>query len=216
MARDSYNIQLKEMKNQMAFLSSMVETAVQDAISALINQDTRKAEETARKDDKIDEQVRFAGNICYNLLLRQQPVARDLREVSAVLKMLADMERIGGHAEDISELVILMAGSPYPGEIHYLEKMAKEVTVMLSNATEAYTEADSKKAMDVIAQDDTVDALFDKAKDGIAELIRTGQANAEQALDILMTAKYFERIGGHAANIAEQVLFLLTGELPGC
>lgn len=214
MARRNFDGQLKELKNQMILLGGMVEEAISGAIHAFADQDTEKAETTARGDDKVDAQVRMVEQLCYNLLLRQQPVAGDLREVSAVLKMLTDMERIGDHAEDISELTILMAGKPYPKEVRFVEDMAKETTVMLNHSIDAYVEGDMEKAQSVIDRDDVVDGLFDEAKASISDLIKRGGADAEQALDILMAAKYFERIGDHATNIAEWVLFSKTGILP--
>ncbi len=214
MARRNFDGQLKELKNQMILLGGMVEEAISGAIHAFADQDTEKAEKTARGDDKVDAQVRMVEQLCYNLLLRQQPVAGDLREVSAVLKMLTDMERIGDHAEDISELTILMAGKPYPKEVQFVEDMAKETTIMLNHSIDAYVEGDMEKAQSVIDRDDVVDGLFDEAKASISDLIKRGGADAEQALDILMAAKYFERIGDHATNIAEWVLFSKTGVLP--
>lgn len=214
MARNSFDGQLKELKNQMILLGGMVEEAIAGAIHAFVEQDTEKAETIVRGDDKVDAQVRMVEQLCYNLLLRQQPVAGDLREVSAVLKMLTDVERIGDHAEDISELTILMTGRPYPEAVRVVEQMAKETTVMVNHSIDAYVEGDMEKAQGVIDRDDVVDGLFDGAKASISELIKKGGADAEQALDILMAAKYFERIGDHATNIAEWVLFSKTGVLP--
>lgn len=214
MARDSYDAQLKGLKDQMVHLCTMIETAIQGAVSALLNQSVDKAEEIAGGDVEIDAQVRLIEQLCYSLLLRQQPVAKDLREVSAALKMITDMERIGDHAEDIAELTILMAQKLYADEVHIVEDMAKEVTVMLIDVIDAYVKSDDRKANRVIAQDDVVDELFDKVKVSIESLIKAGDANAEQDLDVLMVAKYFERIGDHATNIAEWVLFSMTGELP--
>ncbi len=214
MARNNYDMQLKELKNQMMLLGSMIEDAISGAVDSLVSQNAERAGEIVRGDDKVDAQVRLVEQLCYNLLLRQQPVAADLREVSAALKMLTDMERIGDHAEDISELTILMAGSLYPEEIRFVEEMAKEAMAMLIDSIDAYVEKDVEKARDVISRDDVVDGLFDEVKVSISELIKTGASDALQALDILMVAKYFERIGDHATNIAEWVLFSKTGVLP--
>ena len=214
MAREYYGLQLKELKNQMLLLGSMVEGVIEDTVSALVSQDIEKAKEIAAGDDKVDRLVRQIEEQCYSLLLRQQPVAGDLREVSAALKMITDMERIGDHGTDISELTVLMGKKPYPDEIRMIEEMSKEAMVMLMEAVDAFAQADAKKAGAVIEMDDIVDELFLKIKGAVALSVKTSETDAEQELDLLMTAKYFERIGDHATNIAEWVLFGITGELP--
>lgn len=214
MARVNFDSQLKELKNQMILLGSMIEAAISGAIGAFAKQDVARAREISGGDDKINAQVRVVEQMCYNLLLRQQPVARDLREVSSVLKMLTDMERIGDHAEDISELTILMSGKDYPKGASIVEEMAKETTVMLIDSIDSYVEGDEEKAKKVIERDDVVDELFDKVKQVIAEQIKEEHADADQVLDLLLAAKYFERIGDHTTNIAEWVLFSKTGVLP--
>lgn len=214
MAREYYGQQLKELKNRMLLLGSMIEGVIEDTVRALVSQDIEKAKEIAAGDDKVDKLVRQIEEQCYSLLLRQQPVARDLREVSAALKMITDMERIGDHGTDISELIILMSENPYPEEIRIIEEMSKEAMIMLIEAVDAFAQADAKKAEAVIEKDDIVDALFLKVKDAIALSVKTNAADAQQELDLLMAAKYFERIGDHATNIAEWVLFGITGELP--
>ena len=214
MPRNYYNLLLKELRNQVAYLANMIETAIQGAMDAMAEQDIEKAEMICRGDDMIDDQMHMIERQCFSLLLRQQPVAKDLREVSAALEMIRDMERIGDHAEDISELTILMAGSSYPDTIKTVEKMAQKVISMLKESVDAYLNENSKKAEWVIEEDDAADTMFDAIKGSIAELIRTGTSDAEQALDILMTAKYLERIGDHATNIAEWALYSMTGDLP--
>ncbi len=214
MAREYYGLQLKELKNQMLLLGSMVEGVIEGTVSALVSQDIEKAKEIAAGDDKVDRLVRQIEEQCYSLLLRQQPVAGDLREVSAALKMITDMERIGDHGTDISELTVLMGKKPYPDEIRMIEEMSKEAMVMLMEAVDAFAQADAKKAGAVIEMDDIVDELFLKIKGAVALSVKTSETDAEQELDLLMTAKYFERIGDHATNIAEWVLFGITGELP--
>lgn len=214
MAREYYGQQLKELKNRMLLLGSMIEGVIKDTVRALVSQDIEKAKEIAAGDDKVDRLVRQIEEQCYSLLLRQQPVARDLREVSAALKMITDMERIGDHGTDISELIILMSENPYPEEIGMIEEMSKEAMIMLMEAVDAFAQADAGKAEAVIGKDDIVDALFLKVKDSIALSLKTSETDAKQELDLLMAAKYFERIGDHATNIAEWVIFGITGELP--
>ena len=214
MARINYDAQLKELKNQMLLLGTMIEEVMKDTILALANKDEKKAKEITSGDDKIDNQVRRITQECYTILLRQQPVAKDLRSVSAALKMVTDMERIGDHGADISELTILMGSRPYPDSIKLIEEMSKVTTEMLIWAVDSFAEDNVDKANEVIAKDDEVDELFLKVKDSIADCIKKGNTNANQELDLLMVAKYFERIGDHATNIAEWVLFSLTGTLP--
>lgn len=214
MARLNYEMQLKELKNQMMLLGSMIENAIQGTIQALVKQDVEKAQTIASGDEEINEQVRVIEQLCYSLLLRQQPIARDLRTVSAALKMITDMERIGDHAADIAELTLSMSKETYPEEMNLIEKMAKETAIMLIESVDAFAEQDQKKAEGVIVRDDRVDELFTDAKKSIAKSLKTSDANAMTELDLLMVAKYFERIGDHATNIAEWVMFSITGDFP--
>ena len=142
-------------------------------------------------------------------------MAKDLRQISAALKMITDMERIGDHAADISEMTILMAGTPYIRNIEHLQTMAKEAMVMLVKSIEAYVEKDLAKAEKVIESDDVIDDLFDQIKAELIDAIHQNPENGEQAADLLMVSKYLERIGDHATNIAEWVIFSITGNHPG-
>ena len=212
MARTNFKKQLEQLNDQMITMGSMIENAIETAIAALVSQDTERAEEAIAYDMEVDAQERNIEQLCYQLLLMQQPVASDLRLVSATMKMITDMERIGDHAADISELTILMAGKPYIREISDIEQMAKQTTVMVTNSVDAYVNRDIDLARKVIQMDDEVDDLFNKVKSEIIGEIRAGGDDGEQTTDLLMAAKYFERIGDHATNIAEWVIFSLTGE----
>ena len=212
MPRTNFKKQLEQLNDQMITMGSMIEKAIETAIAALVSQDTERAEEAIAYDMEIDAQERNIEQLCYKLLLMQQPVASDLRVVSATMKMITDMERIGDHAADISELTLLMAGKPYIREITDIEQMAKETTVMVTKSVDAYVNRDLKLAQEVIGMDDVVDDLFNKVKTEIIGEIRSGSDDGEQTTDLLMAAKYFERIGDHATNIAEWVIFSLTGE----
>lgn len=212
MPRTNFKKQLEQLNDQMITMGSMIENAIETAIAALVSQDTDRAEEAIAYDMEIDAQERKIEQLCYQLLLMQQPVAGDLRVVSATMKMITDMERIGDHAADISELTILMAGKPYIREISDIEQMAKHTTVMVTNSVDAYVNRDLDLARKVIQMDDEVDELFNSVKAEIIGEIRTGMDDGEQTTDLLMAAKYFERIGDHATNIAEWVIFSLTGE----
>ena len=175
----------------------------------------KKAKEIVDFDEEIDEKEREIESLCLKLLLQQQPVAKDLRQISAALKMITDMERIGDHAADISEMTILMAGTPYIRNIEHLQTMAKEAMVMLVKSIEAYVEKDLAKAEKVIESDDVIDDLFDQIKAELIDAIHQNPENGEQAADLLMVSKYLERIGDHATNIAEWVIFSITGNHPG-
>lgn len=212
MPRTNFKKQLEQLNDQMITMGSMIENAIETAIAALVSQDTERAEEAIAYDVEIDTQERNIEQLCYKLLLMQQPVAGDLRLVSATMKMITDMERIGDHAADISELTLLMAGKPYIREITDIEQMAKETTVMVTKSVDAYVNRDLDMAREVIAMDDKVDELFNRVKSEIIGEIRAGGDDGEQTTDLLMAAKYFERIGDHATNIAEWVIFSLTGE----
>lgn len=207
--RSKFDEQLKLLNQEMMHMGTMIEDSIQKAIEALIDQNAELAKKIMDSDSEVDREQKKIENICFNLLMQQQPVARDLRVISAAMKMVTDMERIGDHAADISEITIMMADQPYVQNLDDVKKMATETVLMLIRSIEAYVEKDMKKAQEVIKHDDIVDDLFDKNKADIIELIRHDPENGEQAADMLMVAKYFERIGDHATNIAEWVIFAL-------
>ena len=161
-------------------------------------------------DEEIDAQERLIEEMCMKLLLRQQPVARDLRMISTALKLITDMERIGDHAADISELAIMLRDLPQMNS-NSLREMAVQTSTMLISSVEAYVEQDEEKARAVIRQDDVVDDLFVTVKSEMIEAIRQNSDFSEAAADLLMAAKYFERIGDHATNIAEWTVYAFTG-----
>lgn len=210
--RNRFDRQLEQLNNELINMGSLIEQAIEMAITALMKQDVEKAREIMEFDQEIDDKEREIENLCLKLLLQQQPVARDLRQISAALKMITDMERIGDHAADISEMTILMADHPYMSNIDHLQTMAKETMVMLVKSIEAYVEKDMKKAKEVIANDDVIDDLFSAIKKELIVSIHENTDNGEQASDLLMVAKYLERIGDHATNIAEWVIFSITGK----
>lgn len=201
--RNRFDRQLKELNNEMIEMGAMIEAAIEKAVSALVNQDVEKAKEAVKGDDVINHQEKNIENLCLKLLLQQQPVARDLRQISAALKMVTDMERIGDHAADISEITIALASQPYVKKLEHIQEMAKETMQMIVKAVDAFVEKDKEKAIAVMQQDDVVDDLFDTVKKELIGLIHENPENGEQAADLLMVAKYFERIGDHATNISE-------------
>ena len=211
--RDKYINQLRKLNNLLIEMGHLIEESIELAVTALVNQDVEKAKRAIAFDENIDDMEKEIENLCLNLLLCQQPVEKDLRFVSAAMKMVTDMERIGDQAADISEITLLLAKEPYIKELSNIKKMAVETTDMVMKSIEAYIENNSKKARDVIAQDDVVDALFQDTKTELITLINENIENGEQAADFLMIAKYFERIGDHATNIAEWVIFSIEGEM---
>lgn len=205
--RSKFDEQLKKLNEEMMHMGSMIEESIQKAIEAFIHQDADSAKAIMEGDSEID-------SLCFNLLMQQQPVARDLRTISAAMKMVTDMERIGDHAADISEMTILMSSDkPYRVNIEHVKSMASETMLMLIRAIEAYVEKNNDKAHVVMKQDDVVDELFDKVKAELIDFIREHPEDGEQAEDLLMVAKYFERIGDHATNIAEWVEFALDDKV---
>ena len=212
--RDKFDKQLSKLNDELIHMGSMMEQSIEMAISALVKQDGEKAKKTILFADEIIDKEREIENMCFHILLSQQPVAGDLRRVSSALKMVTDMKRIGDQAGDIAEISLSLTGEEYIKNLEHLPKMAKETTVMVINSIEAYVGGDIVLAGEVIKADDIVDDLFLTVKNELINLIHENPDNGEQATDLLMIAKYFERIGDHAVNIAEWVIFSITGNMP--
>ena len=209
--RDEFERQLALLNEELTTMGGLIESAIANAVKAL-DGDEHSINKAYDYEKSIDNKEREIESLCLKLLLTQQPVASDLRLISAALKMITDMERIGDHAADISELTIQMAGKPYVKELEHIKAMAKESMVMLVDSIEAYVNLDLTKARKVIAQDDVVDDLFIKVKSELINLIHRNADAGEQETDLLMVAKYLERIGDHATNISEWVIYYITGE----
>ncbi|MBE6024635.1 MAG: phosphate signaling complex protein PhoU [Cellulosilyticum sp.] len=210
--RNSFDKQLELLNNQMLKMGTLIESAIELAISALVNRDVEKAKQAIMFDEQINQQEKVIEKMCLKLLLEQQPVARDLRVISSALKMITDMERIGDHASDISEITLCLAKEEGVKLLEPIREMAKETTHMVIKSVEAFVERDIELAQKVIKEDDKVDALFRELKSEIIRLINLSEEDGEEATDLLMIGKYFERIGDHATNIAEWVIFSITGE----
>lgn len=210
--RKKFDEQLDDLSQEMIYMGNLIEQAIENAVDALIHKNVEKAENIINSDDKIDNQERKIENLCLHLLLQQQPVAKDLRLISSTLKMITDMERIGDHATDIAELTIEMANQPYIKKLEHIEQMAKEIILMLINCLKAYVTRDVLTAENVIKHDDKVDKLFYMVKKDLIQIIHENYDYGEQASDLLLIAKYFERIGDHTTNIAEWIIFSVTGK----
>ncbi|MDO5775973.1 MAG: phosphate signaling complex protein PhoU [Eubacteriales bacterium] len=208
--RTRFDEQLKQLNNEMIQMGSLIENAIQNAVRAFFDKDTELAKKIMDNDEVVDQEQKKIENICFQLLIQRQPVARDLRTITAALKMVTDMERIGDHAADISELTVVMADHTEIMNRDDIKKMSGESVMMLLHAIEAYVERDMDKAKEVIAHDDIVDELFIKVKSELIEAISKNPDCGEYAADLLMINKYLERIGDHATNIAEWVIFSLN------
>ncbi len=209
--RTRFENQLEDLNKELIEMGSLVESAISGAVDALIKQDAGKAKKTIEFDMNIDRKEQDIESMCLKLLLQQQPVARDLRLISAALKMITDMERIGDQAADISEIAIYLSGSPYIKKLETIPQMAYETIKMVSGSINAYVKNDLQLAREIIGSDDIVDRLFVTVKTDLIKMIHQDPENGSQAMDLLMIAKYFERIGDHATNIAEWVEYSITG-----
>ena len=213
--RDFFQEQLKELNQELTLMGASCEEIIALASHALTDCDEELVRKVNTIGGLIDESERTIESICLKLLLRQQPVAGDLRQISAAMKMITDMERIGDQAEDIVEIVPYMkahADEKFPK----IREMAKAAQTMVTEAVDAYVKQDLDMARKVMAHDDVVDDYFTQVKAGIIDVIAANPEVGEYALDLLMIAKYFERIGDHCTNIAEWVVFSVTGEHKEC
>ena len=208
--RNHFDEQLEQLNRDLTKMGSLCEEIIALAAKALTGWEDDLVKRVAVMDAEIDKMERTIESLCLRLLLQQQPVATDLRVVSAALKMITDMERIGDQAEDIAEIITFLKGRVAPESIQ-IGEMAKETIVMVTGSVEAYVDKDLERAQKVLAHDDIVDTYFDCVKKNLIEMIAWNPGDGEFALDLLMIAKYFERIGDHATNIAEWVLFSVTG-----
>ena len=209
--RSKFDEQLVTLNNALIGMAGVVERAISDAKEALMNQDVALAEKIIASDDEIDNREEEIEDLCLKLILRQQPVASDLRLVSSILKMITDLERIGDHATDISEITLLLANKEYVTKLDHIPQMAEATMKMVTSSIDAFVKRDLDLANQVIAYDDVVDDLFITVRDELIEMINRHPEHGEQVIDFIMIAKYFERIGDHATNIAEWVVFSLTG-----
>jgi phosphate transport system protein len=210
--RNKFEEQLNLLHNSLIEMGGCIEYAINLSVKALEEQNTELARQAIAYDDEIDEKEREIEQLCLKLLLQQQPIAKDLRLISSALKMITDMERIGDQSADIAEITIMMAGAPYIKELADIPLMARASIKMVNESIDAFVKNDLDLALSVIASDDIVDDLFVKIRKELIELIQKDVNNSEQAFDLIMIAKYLERIGDHATNIAEWVVFSMTGK----
>lgn len=208
--RKTFDEQLDLLSQELTHMGALCETAIASATEALKNRDVDLAKHAIAADQEIDQQEREIERLCLKLLLQQQPVARDLRQISSALKMITDMERIGDQAEDIAEIIGFLSDRQAENNALFRE-MARAVIQMVTESVDAYVKCDIMLAKKVIAADDIVDEQFAQVKRSLISRIAEHPADGEYALDLLMIAKYYERIGDHATNIAEWVIYSVTG-----
>lgn len=210
MMRSRFDEQLALLNKELISMGSLCEEVIAIAAKALLTGDADAVKRVRPLDSEIDQKERTIESMCLKLLLQQQPVARDLRQISAALKMITDMERIGDQADDIVEIIRFLGGRT-GGECDYIGDMARATIKMVTESIDAFVRQDLDLAHAVIAHDDVVDDLFVKVKTSLITMITNKPEDGGFALDLLMIAKYFERIGDHATNIAEWVEFSVTG-----
>ena len=208
--RIRFDEQLEQLNEEMINMGNMIEASIGDAVKALMKQDEELAKKTMAGDEKIDRTERKIEDLCLRLLLQQQPVARDLRVISAALKLISDLERIGDQAADISDLTPYIVNSSIASKVQ-IHDMAKATIDMVTKSIDAFVKNDLELAEKVIESDDIVDDLFNKIREELIQEIQGKNNDPRAAIDILMAAKYFERIGDHAVNVAEWVQYSITG-----
>lgn len=210
MMRSRFDEQLAELNKDLLEMGALCEEVISMSAKALLTRDNELAKNVIAMDQDIDRMEREIESLCLRILLRQQPVAKDLRQISAALKMITDMERIGDQAADIAEMISFLAAHS-TSDHRYIEEMAKATTRMVTDSVDAFVRRDLGDVERVIAEDDIVDDLFIKVRKTLIEFITNHPEEGEYAVDLLMIAKYFERIGDHAENLAEWVEFSITG-----
>lgn len=207
--RNRFDEQLELLNVELIRMGSLCEDAIEGALKALAGE-SGFAEQVRAIEHEIDQKERDIENLCFKLLLKQQPVAKDLRLVSAALKMISDMERIGDQASDIVEIAAYLKDSNVESKVHITD-MAEATMKMVTASIDSFVKKNLDIAREVMKSDDIVDSLFDKVKEELIGLIGENSLNGEFCIDLLMIAKYFERIGDHATNIAEWVEYSITG-----
>ncbi len=210
--RNSFNRELELLNMELTNMGKAIETAIDYAEKALFQRDEKLVKTALEYDTEVDHLEQTIETRCLQLLLRQQPVARDLRTISAALKMITDMERIGDQAGDIAEVSLRLPEDLDMDRLKNIQAMSKASAKMVTNAVDAFVTRNQTLAEHIMAADDEVDHLFEVVRDELIETVRQESGDVAAAIDLLMIAKYFERIGDHAVNIAEWVIYSITGQ----
>lgn len=209
--REYFDTELANLNNQLIGMGTLVESAIKNAVEIIANNSAELLDKAREQEELINTSERKIQNHCIRLLLHQAPVAHDLREVSSALKMITDLERIGDQAIDIAEVSQYIKSRNNVINVTHIDEMANQASKMVTLAIDAFVKKDFDLAKKVSQSDDVIDELFDKVKEETVEIIQRDKALGEQAIDLMMIAKYLERIGDHAVNIAEWVAFSITG-----
>ncbi|MBC5729050.1 phosphate signaling complex protein PhoU [Ruminococcus sp. NSJ-71] len=210
--REYFDLELKALNDKLIEMGALVEGAIKNTITIITNGEYDKLETSRMIEEKINKMEREIQNYCLNLLLLQSPVAGDLRTVSAALKMITDLERIGDQAIDIAEMSTYLKDCENIYSMTHLSEMAERSSNMVTTAIDAFVKKDLKLAKTVATMDDAIDDLFNKVKQEVIDIINANKELDQQAIDVLLIAKYFEKIGDHAENIGEWVVFSITGK----
>jgi phosphate transport system protein len=210
--RNKFDDELENLNLELIKMGGLIETSIELSAKVLINRDLEFIKKVNDLEIEIDDMEKIIERHCLKLLLRQQPVASDLRVISTALKMITDMERIGDNACDIAEISRFLIDQVYIKDLVHIPQMADAAISMVKRSIDAFVNKDKELAMEVCSDDDIVDELFTVIKNELIEKIQEKAENGEQAIDLIMIAKYLERIGDHAENIAEWVIFSITGE----
>lgn len=210
--RSQFDKQIKRLHTELIEMGGLIEIAIKYAIESLTEKDADKALKVKENEVEINTKEKEIENLCFKLLLHQQPVAKDLRLVSSALKMITDMERIGDYAEDIAELSYLLCRYDHIYKMRHIEKMASTCSEMVTGCINAFVDKNALKAATIIKSDDIVDEEFTSMKNELISVIVENREHSEQAIDLMMISKYLERIGDHAVNIAEWVIYSITGQ----
>lgn len=209
--REHYDEQLAQLNNELITMGAMCEEAIGTIAKLLESSDEKLKNLVFRNEKQIDEKERDIESLCLKLILKQQPVASDLRLISSALKMISDLERIGDQCADIADISGYVTSSKLKVHTHIYD-MAKASISMVTDSVESFVKQDIEMARKTILVDDKIDDLFNHVKEILIDAIKAGDEDAEMLVDLLMIAKYFERIGDHAENVAESVIFSITGE----
>lgn len=210
-ARMTFEHELQLLRENLTEMGQLIEAAIEKTLVAFETQNEMQAKEIIQSDRNINDIEKTIEARCLSLILKQQPVARDLRIVTTALKVVTDMERIGDHAADIAELILRDKRAPIYNLAKHIPEMGKVAKEMVHDAVTAFTSLNIENARETIKKDDVVDDLFDQVKEEVATILRSSNEHVDQCVDILMIAKYFERIGDHAVNICEWTEFHETG-----
>lgn len=209
--RTEFESELEKLHLSLIRMGGLIEEAIDNSITAFEKRDDEMAHQVIEHDKQVDDLERIVESQCLRLLLRQQPVAKDLRSISTALKIVTDMERIGDHAVGIADLSLRFGQASTLQPVEQVPMMARMASAMVKDAVNAFVHSDMKLCNDVIARDDEVDHLFHTVQREITAILVHNEAQADQAIDLLMIAKYIERIADHAENVAEWVIFYMTG-----